>query len=951
MLSASPAGFPNAWEHALPFRVLVQELQARGKKVPDKVEDLLKAWEQAEDDLKTARNRSLTGDPDADRAILKDYDTALARCAAAEKPLKRVLHDADLTALCFSGGGIRSASFGLGVLTQLARYSGRPKSDDTQQGVVSSLDYVSTVSGGGYLGSWFTGWIKRHPRGLDGVIDDLASPPPTSLDPEPPPVRHLRDYTRYLAPRTGVLSADSWTLAAIVLRNLLLNWAILVPAMAAVLLLPVLNSNLFYRVSVTGAGHWEWLAGAVLSALGALFYISWKLPGNYEVQPDHSRFVWPGFLLLGSAWCLAGFYITDPTKLDDKFAVLFVLALIAHAGLIIGRIVAGVYRGGRRRLLHFYRNLLWQALVSIVSSLVVAGLLWFLGTHAAIALLYEDPEGLRLYVSLAVPLIWVAFMLAVALLNGLSAHFEADEDREWWSRAGAYVMRGTLLWAVAHLLVLYAPDIVQALNAQVWGTSLPGGSVAAALAAAIGAIASRAGFSKSTPSGTSSLDLSKLGAVRKFLAKRELLIPVLGGLFFLLLAVVLADANTFVGPWVADLLKRKCNLDLVPALAGLGFFVAITLVLSPFINANTFSLHAMYRARLIRAYLGASNAARKANPFTNFDPADNFPMHSAPCSAGAPLHVANMCLNLVAGRKLAWQQRKAESFTVSALHAGSFRVGYRPTKEYAGKHAPITISIGTAMAISGAAATPNMGYHSSPVLTLAMTFFNARLGWWLPNPGPRGSRVWRQKGPRFSLWPLINEGLGQTSDRHRWVYVSDGGHFENLGVYEMVLRRCKRIIVVDGSADPSSNLDDLAGAIRKAQIDLGIPIQFKHPAAFQARPEFSNRHCFVATIRYSDVDGTPEKENGRLVYIKASLTGDEPEDVMQYARTHPDFPHESTANQFFNESQFQSYMHLGEHIVEKIVKDRFGERKPKPLTTGDFFDAAAKHVEQKKKKG
>lgn len=933
---------PNTWEHALPFRVLVEELQARDKKVPANIEELLQAWEQAQDELKARRDQDITGDPGADRAILDDYNAVLARCTVAEKPLKKVLHDADLTALCFSGGGIRSASFGLGVLIQLARFSGRPAPDAGKPGVLSSVDYVSTVSGGGYLGSWFTGWIKRHPRGLDGVIADLASPSPTSLDPEPPPVRHLRDYTRYLAPSAGVLSPDSWTLAAIVLRNLLLNWAILVPAMAAVLLLPVLNSNLFYWVAVTGAGHWGWLAGAVITALGALFYISWKLPGNYIVQPKHTRFIWAGLLLLASAWCLAGFYITDPTPLDGKFTFLFVLALIAHAGLIIGRIVAGAFRGGRRRLSHFYRNLAWQAMVSVVSSFVVAGMLWFLGANAGLALIYEDPEGLRLYVSLAVPLIWVAFMLAVALLNGLSAHFEADEDREWWSRAGAYVMRGTLLWAVAHLLVLYSPNIMQALSAQVMGTRLPGGSVAAVLTAAIGAIASRAGFSKSTPSGTASLDLAKLGPVRRFLAKRDLLIPVLGGLFFVLLAVVLADANTFVGAWLADLIKRKCNLDVVPALAGLAFFVAIALVLSPFINVNTFSLHAMYRARLIRAYLGASNEARKANPFTNFDPADNFPMCSAPCSAAAPLHIVNMCLNLVAGRKLAWQQRKAESFTVSALHSGSFRVGYRPTKEYAGQREPITISIGTAMAISGAAASPNMGYHSSPVLTLAMTFFNARLGWWLPNPGLHGRRVWQQKGPRFSLLPLINEGLGRTSDQHRWVYVSDGGHFENLGVYEMVLRRCKRIIVVDGSADPSFNLDDLAGAMRKAQIDLGVPIEFEPPASFKPRSEHpGGSHCFVAAIRYSDVDGTPEDQDGQLVYIKASLTGDEPEDVMQYARTHPDFPHESTANQFFNESQFQSYMHLGEHIVQKIVEGRFGKKQSRPVTAGEFFDAAA----------
>lgn len=944
MAPADPSEIRNTWEHALPFRVLMEEIYRGTGPLPQDVEAQLQTWENAERDLIKAREKDLQGDPVQDAAILENYNTALAKRAEVEKPLKEILHKADLSALCFSGGGIRSASFGLGVLSRLAFYSGRDaKSDPKKTSTLSRLDYISTVSGGGYLGSWFTGWIKRHPQGLDGVIAELASPPPTSLDPEPAPVRHLRDYTRYLAPHTGALSADAWTLAAIVLRNLLLNWAILVPAFAAVLLLPVLNSNLFYWAAATGAGRWTWLAGAVLSALVAMAYIAWKLPGNYRVQPDRSSFVWPELLLLVSAWCLAGFYLTDPTPLDDKFPVLFGLAYLAHAGLIVGRIVAGARSGGDDRLIRFYRNLAWQALVSVPSSFVVAALLWLLGARLGLMLIYADPEGFRLYVSLAIPLIWIAFMLGVVLLNGLSAHFEADEDREWWSRAGAYVMRGTLLWAAAHLLVLYAPDIAQALNAALRGTKLPEGSVAAVLTAAIGAIASRAGFSKSTAAGSNQVDLSKLGKVRQFLAQRDLIIPALGGLFFVLLAVVLADANTAIGPWLANMVHGKLHINVAPALAGLIFFAAITLVLSPFINVNTFSLHAMYRARLIRAYLGASNASRKANPFTNFDPADNFPMDRAPCSAAAPLHIINMCLNLVAGNRLAWQQRKAESFTVSALHSGSCRVGYRPTGEYAGRHEPITISIGTAMAISGAAASPNMGYHSSPILTLAMTFFNARLGWWLPNPGDPGCEVWQQKGPRFALWPLINEGLGRTSDRHRWVYVSDGGHFENLGLYEMVLRRCKQIIVVDGSADPGFNLDDLGGAMRKIQIDLGVPIEFQPQASFKPRPAFSDRHCFVAKIRYSEVDGE-NTEDGQLVYIKASLTGDEPEDVSQYAKTHSEFPHESTANQFFNESQFQSYMHLGEHIVEKIVEDRFGEKPHRPLSMEEFFDAARKHA-------
>src|SRR5215467_4313989 len=128
------------------------------------------------------------------------------------------------------------------------------------------------------------------------------------------------------------------------------------------------------------------------------------------------------------------------------------------------------------------------------------------------------------------------------------------------------------------------------------------------------------------------------------------------------------------------------------------------------------------------------------------------------------------------------------------------------------------------MAISGAAASPNMGYHSSPVLTFILTLFNARLGWWLGNPGKAGGSTYRQESPFWALRPLFAEALGQTDEDHPYVYASDGGHFENLGLYEMVRRRCRFIVVVDAGADPKCEYEDLSGAIRKIRSDMGISI-------------------------------------------------------------------------------------------------------------------------------
>lgn len=910
MPAAQNAHPGTVWEHSLPYRVLLEEIKLRRPDViPGDIEEKLSAWETAEKAVQDVRNRE---EPD-----LNEYRRVQEKCASLEKPLKQIIHSANLSGLCFSGGGIRSASFGLGVLTQLARLSG-------SRGVLNEIDYVSTVSGGGYVGSWLTGWLRAK-QGMQGVIKELSGDPLTSTDPEPPPVRHLRDYTSYLAPRTGALSTDTWTLAAIVLRNLLLNWAILIPAFAAILLLPVLNNEFLFWATSQHTGRIPFSAGALFFALLALIYIACKLPGNCVQTPKKTNYIWPGLCLLVSAWCLAGFYLTDSGNYSKQFGYIWALALLAHVGLLAGRVIAIFRRGADHS--PAWRNFVYQALISLPTSLFAAAMLWFLNVNVAPALIRAGMDKIRLFTSLYVPLVWLAFMLTVVLMDGLSARFEDDQDREWWSRAGAFMMRGALLWAAIHLLVLYSPDILSTANYVFTGRNVPQGATIAFLTGLIGTLASWLGFTPATPSGRSKADLGKLKNIKGFLAGHELLVPALGGLFFILLALALADANNTIWPLLAGAIKFPYS----PELLGFALAGGVAVFFNVFVNVNTFSLHAMYRNRLIRSYLGASNEKRRPNPFTNFDPADDFAMKLAPHGPDAPLHVVNMALNVVATKNLAWQQRKAESFTVSALHSGSFRVGYRHTGEYG--NAGNGISIGTAMAISGAAASPNMGYHSSPILTLAMTFFNARLGWWLPNPGPHGRKVWRSISPLFSLWPLLNEALGRTNDQNRWVYVSDGGHFENLALYEMVMRRCKKIIVVDGGCDPDFNFEDLGNAVRKIFIDFGVPIDFTPAVSLEKGPNPANHHVFFGTIKYSCVDGnSTDVTDGELLYIKASLTGDEPADVTQYYKAHNDFPHESTANQFFNESQFESYVRLGSHVVDSLGTEGGG-----PFTLEQIF--------------
>ena len=273
----------------------------------------------------------------------------------------------------------------------------------------------------------------------------------------------------------------------------------------------------------------------------------------------------------------------------------------------------------------------------------------------------------------------------------------------------------------------------------------------------------------------------------------------------------------------------------------------------------------------------AAGVGRRSRSFRNRQLLDSafprgiraLPAHRANGSS-APLHVVNVALNLVSGTDAAWQERKAESFTVSPLHSGSARLGYRETWMYGDPRRGV--SLGTAMTISGAAVSPNMGYHSSKLIAFLMTLFNVRLGWWLGNPGAAGKDTFRRNHPVLTIQPLAAEAFGLTDDRHRYVYLSDGGHFENLGLYEMVRRRCHVIVLGDGGRDPDCSLEDLGNAVRKIRVDMGIPITFPKGISIYSRTANKSdvgRHCAIGEIDYKAVDGD-RANNGVLLYIKPS---------------------------------------------------------------------------------
>jgi hypothetical protein len=581
------------------------------------------------------------------------------------------------------------------------------------------------------------------------------------------------------------------------------------------------------------------------------------------------------------------------------------------------------------------------------------GAAWLLHSHSVSesTTLADEIDRAELFIVFALPGFLAVILAAGFAFEGVTSLITEDPEREWNARYSGWVAIVLVAWLGFGTLILFGPRLTQNV-AALWpylATFVTSGGVTAKL-----------GRSPKTSAGLNKTGAMPPGGWSAKLARFAL--PIVSAIAVASSVIVVSwlDAVLINAAW--KFLHRGVDtpFDVLQAAGSAPFHVtlfvffallAAGLLLGLFIDTNRLSLHGMYRARLIRGYLGASRPAgeRRPNPFTGFDEKDNVQMGclrvpSPQSKSVPPFHVVNMALNLVTGAQLARQERKAESFTVSPLHAGSSEVGYRRTRVpgvtpcppsapddrfYGGKRA---ISLGTAVTISGAAASPNMGYHSSPAVTFLMTLFNARLGWWLGNPGPIGQDVFHRSAPRQAVRPLIDEMFGRTTDTNEYVYLSDGGHFENLGLYEMVMRRCRTIVVCDASCDEECSLADLGAAIRRIRIDFGIPIEFG--ADFQIRKRSTDasttgRAWAFGRVRYSCVDmphplpdgRTADDYDGVIVYIKPGLYGGEPRDVFNYATANQAFPHESTADQFFSESQFESYRALGRHIAATLNED------------------------------
>ncbi len=953
------------------------------------------------DKKKTVSEPATTFDQVLKAELNRINDARRLRDAEWEKHKERVgeAHEDNLIGLAFSGGGIRSATFNLGILQALA-----------QNHLLCKFDYLSTVSGGGYIGSWLAAFTKRQtdpphaatwPKGSFADIEAALTPARYEPDKrsEPPVVHSLRLYSNYLTPHAGLISGDTWAMVGTWMRNTILNQTIFGMIFVTAL---VLCQALILRLIQATEDENDFgllIAGGFFLSVAC---ISMAIHVVAEVSPG--RIFWNWFqrikitatvmLPFVLACVLLNSALWERTDLGD-FPLLWWALIGAGFYFVVWGFVAllALARRSRRKVQGQPVKPRVSLRVLLVGSPVagaVGGCLFF----AYVLLLRNLPDwdGTDWIVLVFGSGVLMAVMCLVGVFHiGLVGRGSMDVVREWWARLGGYVSLLTFGWLLLAATCVFAPLVVR------WAIfHFPKTSISAAVLWVIHNIlgvtaanspktsgkandanVKKAAIRDTTDNGTGSGIKSALASpkVLSLLAKVAPYVFLVGLILLVSTVVHVASGfwfdeqiydhpaakvwhfrNGLDWPAIQNAYWMVLNSGSIYGLLLIGgiFFVA-GLLLSWRVDVNEFSLHHFYRNRLVRCYLGASNPLRRAEPFTGFDPDDDLSLCSLDKDYPGPYPILNAALNITGGEELGYATRRAKSFAFTPLYCGyelgsagegeqrftrdhGFDPSYSKTEHGrsvggVGKFpAECGISLGTAMAISGAAASPNMGYHTSPATAFFMALFDVRLGWWMGNS--RSPQAWASCGPALGLGYLFSELLGQSDQKKKYVYLSDGGHFENLAVYELIRRRCRLIVACDGDADSAYQFSDLLSLIEKARTDFGVRIEIDFASV---RPPVGSRESpknfAVGKIHYNGNDV------GILILVKASMPPRAavvanpslrrlPDDVWRYGDQHSTFPHQTTADQWFDELQFESYRALGEYIgceaapyIRKAIED------------------------------
>ena len=780
--------------------------------------------------------------------------------------------------LALSGGGIRSAAFNLGVLQALKR-----------KRAFQQIDYLSTVSGGGYIGSSLT-YFLHHPQHGQFPFDD-------------DPIGHkhvawIRRHASYLTPGDGL---NMWALGAAALRGMLINQFFLIPLWLGLFWLLTLG------ITDPSLPPWQnMLASAFASpALIVLLLFAAMMSQsllrrflNTEAWNDASSRIenWPMRILLWAA--LLSIALLAPEHIVfqqwDEQGLLFK----ATPGLVL----LGVFLASKANLL----TRLKQKFVEILEIATWIMVFWLL--YVVTPILIEQLEAVQ--PTNYPPTFLVFFLAGISQLMKLAVNYlfftvlstgqtrlEYNGNRYYSVQYGDLLVIGIGLTLIGMLPLVYYFLFELALL-KTWTNTLISGIT-------LGGIASTllGWFKRNQDNEISGL------------------VPMLLRLGIVLLVI---SASLLSYRWAVGVHTSPGEINLVLV----STWVLVFLIFAAVSDINVVSMHSYYRNRLLEAFMRErENDNRTATPASA---SDNLELNRIdPSSSGAPYHLINTNLVTVGSSDNTLRLRGGANFILSPAFIGSEPTGWSSTNSSFFKG----LSMATAMAVSGAAVDPNTGVSRSWPLRLIMSWFNLRLGYWIHNPNPQ----WCKPGfkSRFidASWLklITKEILGNPHEKWSFIRLSDGGHFENLGVYELLRRRCRLIIVSDAGADPDFSFSDLSRAIERARVDFSLEIEGLDTTPVQPKryekceeKEMQGNCLSLRLAKLPYACGTIKYGNGDqgiLIYIKSTLFAGLSEDVLGYARQNPSFPDESTANQFFSEEQFEAYRELGYRSMAKVLKE------------------------------
>jgi hypothetical protein len=892
--------------------------------------------------MQNSQDKSATAEPDLGPAPLNEVLTAEL------DHIHRHRHPADpgvvvarsLIGLALSGGGIRSATTNLGVLQALSRME-----------ILPMVDYLSTVSGGGYIGAALSSLLSWNGANAPGPPGSSAPftfgtgrSPVFSTRWQSFPFRaeldkggkrhgslgaelvaHLRTHGNFLVARWGVLRRETMrsigNLVTGIAFSVLISTLTLFAASAAYVAIVHFGVPGIDHVLADPAQRPGWpdrLARPMADSVFSVLHVR-KGPcpgGDSACARETTTTLTPptligrigrnaellGGVLIGSArnpgtgnfwpkWIPGPYW---PLAAGATAGVVCILILFGRIWLTWAPYFRNVTppqaepEPGESAEDKFERRLLWKVAGGLAIVVVACSLL----SYPVIRQL----QGSELLVGLLVPFaILFGARLASAFIGVVvlpATPLWTRRMRSVWGGVQAITMYGA--WSL--LLLGLLPLAVYAIRDHTGDIGI----------GALGSLLVTRLLTKGGGQGQG-----------RFALPPELRNALLG------IAVTLVVLLGFL--YFAGLISRGSP----PGLSALVIAIVTGVILLFFaltVDHNRHSPHYFYRDRLAETYLRSElpDADRRQRLYRDAMEMPLSALHGEPGPARidpwrnpAPYHLISAAINLAGSRDLTRKDRKSGYWLFSKLYCGSIHTGFRRTSDYRNDETKLA----RAIAISGAAASSAAGRETFFAQAFATVLFNIRLGHWMENPMHASSRKYGEQAIRRPLrqgflwpWYLWREITMATVETSRLVNLSDGGHTgDNVGIYPLLQRRCKIIIACDAERDGNLTFGSFTEALRHAYVDMGIDVDIDlsliRPDPVTGR---SRSHSAVGRIHYPD----REDQESFLIYLKNSLTGDEPEPIQNYKNDRPEFPHESTADQFFDDAQFESYRALGVHLAE-----------------------------------